>query len=287
MKDTTAILGIVLLSLLIAASGTAVAVSSVTQPGESPEMVTAIQSGGDHTSQLDQSDNSSIRTEPPSEAVGGRLWVHSFDDGSSSATFNVRVGYPARSQAEAEVARNGSFNPDWYDGQKRVQRIFQQTADKEDSLEYITNKSRLVSTNYYTDEETEAEYGWVELRTEVTWDNYVEPGENLVIGPAYHRSLANSSTGAVWTLEVNVHKSWEPSVINGAPTTRPVGQVLDGYIWENVTNQTGTLLAFDSPITETTTDASGPLGVGGGAILTGLAVILAVILANCNTKRRP
>ncbi|WP_158413124.1 hypothetical protein [Halorhabdus tiamatea] len=241
-------------------------------------MVTAIKSGGDHTTQLDQSDNSSIRTEPPSEAVGGRLWVHSFDDGSSSATFNVRVDYPARSQAEAEAARNGSFNPDWYDGQQRVQRIFQQTADEEDSLEHVTNKSRLVSTNYYTDEVTEAEYGWVELRTEVTWDNYVEPGEDLVIGPAYHRSLANSSTGAAWTLEVNVHESWEPSVVNGEPHTQPVGHVLWGYTWENVTSQTGTLLAFDSPITETTTDASGPFGLAGGTVLTGIAILIAGFL---------
>ena len=284
MKYTTAILGIVLLGLLIAASGTAVAVSNGPQSGETPEIDTAIKSGWDHTTQLDQSDNSSFRTEPPSEAVGGRLWVHSFDDGSSSATFNVRVGYPARSQAEAEAARNGSFNPEWYDGLQRVQRIFQQTADEEGSLEYVVNKSKLVSTNHYTDEVTEAEYGWVDLETRVRWYSYVEPGDDLVIGPAYHRSLANSSTGAVWTLEVNVHESWEPSVVNGEPRTQPVGHVLWGYTWENVTSQTGTLLEFDTPIPEeTTTDTSGPFGVAGGLFLTGLAFTLVIVLLRYNT----
>jgi hypothetical protein len=217
----------------------------------------------------------SVQSEVPSTNVTRRLTVD-VDEGSDTATLSVLVAYPARSSAEADAAGNDSLEPQWFDGERRVREIFNRTADDDDQLTSVSRSVRHEPESWVGAGDPTPTHGWVLLRYEAAWEGYVRPGEDLVVGSTYSRTLANSTAGDRWDLRLVLPGEWEPSVVRGDPVVEPAGQTEQRYQWTVSGNVTVRLLVVESPVPTVTTAADGALGPASGIVVTTVSVTVAL-----------
>lgn len=229
----------------------------------------------------------------PSNDVNLRLSV-TLDDGAATK-FELLVAYPARSAAEADTARNGTLDLEWFHPDEPFQYVLT-PGDGENVSSWPPDVRHRSSLWLRTIETTEPEHGWVVILHRVSWDGHVTPGEDVVIGPEYERLLAwdeltspvgetgvgdaNESDDVGRILEVHVPESWEPTTVSGDPAVHPAGQTETRYRWVGVDPGSDPLLAFESPVTPSSDDGSagskeaGPVGVAGGFVVTALALLV-------------
>lgn len=166
-----------------------------------------------------------IGADEPTENVTRRLMVY-ISRGGGSARVTFQVLYPARSVEEAERAANRSYQPAWFDGREQIRRIFDQTADANDSL------AGGECTSNHADElallqPAKPEHGWVILQCFMGWIGFFGPAdERVVIDESFTVVLESGDN-----LIADVPADWTPESIQGDPIVRRSGEAGKAYVW--------------------------------------------------------
>lgn len=268
---------VVVAMAVVAAPATAVTIvptaDDAARTGAVESTAPAAATGAASVATADESVDTAVPSERPTENVTERLVV-SVDPDTTTATLRVIVFYPARTDVEAAKAANGTLDPGWFQGQERIQRIFDAASDHGDSL---ANGSTSVTHAETLSGRTpsEPEYGWVRISYETAWYGYLEGETDLRIDDAY---LAQLDDG--WELHVAIPTEWEPSTVAGDPVQEPTGQQLTRYRWTITSDLPSPLLVVEDPVTTQESEDS-PLGSAGGLVpaLVALLAVLAVTRA--------
>lgn len=221
-----------------------------------------------------QSGGIALQRTAPTENVTRTVQVD-FYDGSTRGEFEVSVVYHARSATEAAAARNGSLNPAWFDGEQRLQQLLAETGADASALQDGTQSvDHRESLSVVGEPNRSPDHGWVILEYEATWEEYITPGEDLVIGDAYQSAFADSTAGAEWRFHVVLPSDWRVSTVNGEPVERPSGQTATAYRWSDIRQPSMPFLVVESPVAPPTTGADGSLGPASGVLVTVVALLV-------------
>lgn len=199
----------------------------------------------------------------PSETYARGLTVD-LQYGSTTASVKVSLAYAARSEREAAAAQNGTLDVPWFGGRQRVERLFNRTADSDDSLSegstWVGHTDRLARSDVGDD--PSPEHGWVLVEYSVAWYGFAAVGEDVVVGRHYAAVFHDD-----WDLTLVVPNTWEPTTLDDDAEVISSERSGTEYYWEMIDNDSHPLVAFDAPVRPTETDAEAPLGVSGGVVL--------------------
>jgi|AntRauTorcE11898_2_1112593.scaffolds.fasta_scaffold00068_29 hypothetical protein len=255
--------------------GAAAANTAALAATPSDEAASTVASTTDRAGDARPAGSDHIPPERPTENVTARFQISVSPD-TTTGTFQVVVIYPARTEAEAAAARNGSLDPDWFRGKERVQGVFDARSDGEESL---ANGSTTVNhaATLAGREPTNPEHGWVTVRYETAWYGYLDGDTDLRIDEAYL-----SAVEADWELRVAIPSEWKPRTVAGDPVREPAGQQLTRYRWTTTDSLTPPLLVVADPVT-TQSEEGSPLGVSAGLVPAIAALVLVLAWARRNT----
>lgn len=196
------------------------------------------------------------------------------DQHKYNGDFEIQIAYPAESSSEATAAEEGELEvPDWYDGEDRIELVFNRSSRPDESLETTTSIDHRDS--YLPDPKPlsvqDPEHGWIVISTDARWINYSRPGDDIELGEGFTREF-----GEEWHVHVKAPTDWEPTEMNGDPSTEPADRTDTLYKWYLEGNESMPLIAYDSPVVPRSADGSGDASFGVGGLIA--TVLLAIYL---------
>ena len=181
----------------------------------------------------------------------------------------VETWYPAQNETEAQQAENGTLDLDWFDGDDRLKRAFEERDVTEESFEYYRESPRSEFVDTGSDNEP---HGRIIVRYSAHWRNVTTPYEPPVaeFGAAFRSGDALSVEAPGEAVHHNADsESYDRGIYTYSWTLDPDNETPELVFEEG---------AFES-------DAHGPLGPAGGIVLSLIALLVAAHLRVRNRDR--